>query len=524
MADLAGVDLDSLSFDDPKKVAKAELSAAEKAKKTQDTAVADFGTESARIKSEREKLTEEAKKPGGGLAPPDLPNYKPPPPTDPWAQWGSPAMWLAGLSGLMGRKSLTRSLTAAGSYLNAVNQNDQARAKQSFDEWKQETENAIKMHDWQADAYKTALEGLKEDSADARAAVETIAHATKDDPVLQAIEHGGMDAARTLFDQREEKSRELLRMGPELEKWNMQKEAISQVDQAKKDFAAAKAKGDQAGMDAALQKVKDAAEKVQMVTGKTTPGTFSAATASPEERASSAAAASTGMPLTQLAPGYSKDAAEARKQIKNDAIRMIMDQQGLTAEQAGIEYAYRQIEYQSGKRSIGQLDTMLGATRAAVKQLDYNIGKTKEEMAKLPSSDISPVVNAIARGEEKWTGDPAYSGLFYYMYGTATESAKILSGGQASVAQLHQGAAEEAQQWANVNMTPASFDEVARAMHGEGENRIQNYQEAMKEQRPGADRQPAGGGQKTPTATLNGRKIEVRGGKWVYADTGEEAK
>ncbi len=104
-------------------------------------------------------------------------------------------------------------------------------------------------------------------------------------------------------------------------------------------------------------------------------------------------------------------------------------------------------------------------------------------MAKLPSTDLSPILNAIARGEQRWTGDPAYSALFFFIHATAVESARILQGGQASVAQLNEGARQEADKWANINMTPASFDAVADAMHEEGENRIKNYEDAIDAQR-----------------------------------------
>jgi hypothetical protein len=134
------------------------------------------------------------------------------------------------------------------------------------------------------------------------------------------------------------------------------------------------------------------------------------------------------------------------------------------------------------KSSVTQLNTMLGATRQAVSQLQYNIGEVNKLLTSMSGSDISPVVNAIARGEEKWSGDPKYSSLFFFMYGVATESARILAGGQASRAQLHQGAAEEAQKWASINMTPASFmakDGVGPAMIREGDNRIKNFEDAI---------------------------------------------
>jgi hypothetical protein len=131
---------------------------------------------------------------------------------------------------------------------------------------------------------------------------------------------------------------------------------------------------------------------------------------------------------------------------------------------------------------------MLGGTRQAVAQLDFNIAAAKNEMKKLGSTDISPILNAIARGEQRWTGEPAYSSLFYYLSATGQESARILSGGVASVAQLHAGAQEEARKWVNINMTPASFDAVSDAMATEGKARIETFEHAIAAQRAGLGR------------------------------------
>lgn len=206
-----------------------------------------------------------------------------------------------------------------------------------------------------------------------------------------------------------------------------------------------------------------------------------------------------GMPLTQVVPGFGRDAVNQRNAARAEAIKQIKaERPGMTEIQAGQELAQRNIDFIAGKSSSMQLNKMLGATKQAVNQLEFNIDKTVETLKSLPSSDLSPIINAIARGEEKWTGDPKYSALFYYMTATATESARILSGGQASAAQLHQGAAEEAKNWANVNMTPKSFIEgVAPAMKQEGRARLRTYEQAMQSQRVGANRpganQPAAG-------------------------------
>lgn len=215
---------------------------------------------------------------------------------------------------------------------------------------------------------------------------------------------------------------------------------------------------------------------------------------SENDRAANAARVAAGEPMTQIFPGYRGNVMAQREQARSDAIDKILSENpGMSAGDAGTELANRTIAFQSGKKSSGQLTQMLGATKQAVGQLDFNIKKTKEEMGKLGSSDLSPIINAIARGEEKWTGNPAYSSLFYYMHATAVESARILSGGQSSAAQLHQGAMEEANKWANVNMTPASFDAVADAMTAEGANRVQTYNDALRSQRvggPGAQAKP----------------------------------
>jgi len=220
---------------------------------------------------------------------------------------------------------------------------------------------------------------------------------------------------------------------------------------------------------------------------------------SDEELASIGAQAATGEPLMQIVPGYREGAEALRQKARSEAIKQIRaENPGMTAEQAGQTLAMRAIEYQGGKKSVGQLDQMLGATHQAVGQLDYNVSQVKEDLKKLPSADMSPIINAIVRGEENWTGDPAYSALFFHMHAVAVESARILSGGQASVAQLHQGAMDEAKKWASVNMTPSSFDAVAASMLGEGENRIATYQTAITYMK---DRTGNGGASTAPAKT-----------------------
>jgi len=235
------------------------------------------------------------------------------------------------------------------------------------------------------------------------------------------------------------------------------------------------------------------------------PGSAGGAPAGSESREANAAQVATGQPLNQVVAGYGKDVAAKRVQAHDDAIKQIMKDEGMSAPEAGRELARRSVDFLAGKSSVTQLTKMQGATRQAVQQLDFNVDKVTSEMAKLKGSDISPVINALVRGEEKWTGEPAYSSLFYYMNAAATESARLLSGGQASAAQLHQGAMEEAMKWANINMTPASWGAVAKSMKDEGNFRLKTYGDAIEASEPG-------GGRKTDAAKSGPKKGDVEDG------------
>ena len=254
----------------------------------------------------------------------------------------------------------------------------------------------------------------------------------------------------------------------------------------------------------------------------------------PEQLSALGALARTGMPMAQVFPGYGNQAGDVRKAIQWEAIKQMVSEEGISYEEAGVKFADQAISYAANKRSASQLTTMQNASDQAVKQLDFNIGKTKAEIKKLGSSDLSPVINAIARGEQKWTGEPAYSSLYFYMHATAMESARILAGGAASIAQLQAGAAEEAKNWANVGMTPASFDAVAEAMHDEGVGRQETFKSALEKTKFSKGKNLGVGGKsefpdprtdKNPpktvvkTGTKDGRKVNMYSdGTIDYAD------
>ena len=223
--------------------------------------------------------------------------------------------------------------------------------------------------------------------------------------------------------------------------------------------------------------------------------------------------AKTGMPLNQIVPGYGKEAAAARAKLRDEAIKGLKaDHPELSDEEAGKQLAKLTIEYQSGKQSNAQLTKTLGSLRPALDQLKFNADKVDEEMAKLGSTDLSPVINAIMRKEEQWTGEPAMAGLFYFMNAAAMESARIQSGGTASVAQLHEGAAAEARKFANTDMTPASWKEVKAGMLAEGDNRLKNYEDALGANEKAFQPKPAAGGGWTPEKEKRLQELRAKAG------------
>ena len=124
-------DIDAITANSPiPEGMKAAIGATAKAQKTQDDAEkAGAAQESTALQTatdERAGLDQEAAKPGGAMAPFVDKLYKPPPSTDPWEMFGSTTMWLAGLSGMAGRRSFTRSLNAAAGYMDATHRKSAA--------------------------------------------------------------------------------------------------------------------------------------------------------------------------------------------------------------------------------------------------------------------------------------------------------------------------------------------------------------------------------------------------------------
>lgn len=118
---------------------------------------------------EKNALVSEAQKSGGALTVPDIQPYQPPPQSDPWKAFGTPAMWIAAAGGLLTRRSLTASLQAGGEVMQAIKNQDMEKAKQSYEAFKTNADNALKLQDYKTKVFDSIL-NAKDISADQKLA------------------------------------------------------------------------------------------------------------------------------------------------------------------------------------------------------------------------------------------------------------------------------------------------------------------------------------------------------------------
>lgn len=202
------------------------------------------------------------------LTPPKLTPPPQPKETSPVEVWGSSAMMVAGLGGLLTRRPLINSLNAMGGVINAYRQADQTAAQKAYDEWKVNTENAVKMAQFSIDAYKTALSKIETDKKTAQSDFLTTAKALGDENAAYVATHYGIDAAISYVNHQQEHLDRMRKSGEEMNRMKPMLDAQVTVVKAIKELQAARQSGDPAKIAAATQKVKDANELMQGVKGQ----------------------------------------------------------------------------------------------------------------------------------------------------------------------------------------------------------------------------------------------------------------
>lgn len=159
---------------------------------------------------------EEAALDPNALTPPKLDPYVAPPKTQPLEAFGSAAGVLAALGGLLTRQPLTTSLNAASKVLDAYQRKDAAAAQAAFDEWKINTDHAIKLSDFQLNAYKAALSKVDSDRASAFTELKIKSAAFQDEAMALALEKGGLDEGVKIYEGQQKLRASLVEHGPQL--------------------------------------------------------------------------------------------------------------------------------------------------------------------------------------------------------------------------------------------------------------------------------------------------------------------
>jgi hypothetical protein len=220
---------------------------------------------------------EEAALDPGALKPPDL---KPPPQpeaTQPIQVWGSAAMWVAALGGLLTKRPLVNSLNAAGAVMKAYRDQDAAAAQQAYEVWKTETENAVKMAQFSIDAYKTALGKIDTDKKEAAAEFTATAKALGDENAAYVATHYGIDAAVRYVDAMQSHVDRMAAAQPGIDQKNAQLQLGLKVVEAGKQLRDAQQSGDPqkvAAAQAAFAAAQQEAQGFNTGMGKSTGGSF----------------------------------------------------------------------------------------------------------------------------------------------------------------------------------------------------------------------------------------------------------
>jgi len=162
------------------------------------------------------------------LVPPKL--DIPPPPTtqarSPLQAFGSSAGLLAVLGGLITRQPLKNSLNAATGVMTAYRAQDMAAAQQQFDVWKANTSNAIKLAEFEQNAYRAAIEKYQGDDRAIIANLQAQGHAFENQ--LMANVSTVADAEKIINEQKR-LTNDLQKSMGDIEKQKALKDAIDQL-------------------------------------------------------------------------------------------------------------------------------------------------------------------------------------------------------------------------------------------------------------------------------------------------------
>ena len=347
------------------------------------------------------------------LTPPTLdklPDAPTAPAADPLKAFGTPAVWLAVLGGMLTRRSLTNSLNAAAAAMGALRQNDMDTYKQKYDEWKVNTENAIKLQNFKTQAYEEAVSKITTDARLAQVQLETAAHSFGDTTMVK-LAQTNMDEALKYQEAQARMSESLGRSSTALQEKHSEVMLLSDLTAARKGLAVAQKTNDPAAIADAQQKVADAHQAIMDHAEVKYPGVVTAEMrASVDQAGGGLIDADTVKTMAQQriagdksaaqGMGYGKLGQENRQRFNVEVAKQLKEQ-GLTGADLATATAQFTAE-EAGERtaSIRQANVLMAANEAS-----RFIDLSKEAYAKLPRGQFVPF-NRLQQLYETNTSSP----------------------------------------------------------------------------------------------------------------------
>ena len=128
------------------------------------------------------------------------------------------------------------------------------------------------------------------------------------------------------------------------------------------------------------------------------------------------------------------------------------------------------------------LDKMVSTATYADAYMTSTVENMNKAVALMPkgfSGDISPILKTIAQNGLNAMGDPNIKPYEAQIVASFYDYAKVINGGTGSVAQLNQGAAEEASKLLNAGMNEYTVKNVLNVMYSDMEYKNSTYQDSI---------------------------------------------
>ena len=503
------------------KQAKAKLDTA--------TATAEEGIKTGREQGNQQYGAILAEKPQTPPALEDAPEKPPAYQSDsPLKNFGGLATIIGVFGGMLTRQPLVASLKAASSAMSAYHSRNLEDYQQAVEEWKTNADYTSKLVDWRLKAYEAASKQSGDNVAAHQAAIQAIAANTQDDVTLQTLAQKGYAATIDHIDKQRDALLKWDENKARLAETAQQHEETMRNHKEMEDIARGKssASGDTEKDVASIadaeiakqEKLKGTpltdAEKAQIridARTKAKEGVIISDDAADlaadrvlagDERATTGMARSTGN-ITKVTNSIVKLAKERN-----------MDGAAIAAKVAEFAGAM------AGERTL--------ATRTTNMEIAANEVKNMAPLALSASATVDrtqyPSLNKIIISAQKGTGDEnvvrfglAANSLIYTYSKFLNPTGIPTDADKARATEILETA------WSKGQFA-AAIDQIRKEIES-GQAALASTKSEISGNLTGKGGVPTGG----PTAgpppmRLNGRQIEVRGGKWVYSDTGDAAE